>query len=250
VLELGRFLVSEVLEARSTDTLARWLLHTIADRLSQIESAGSPRQRVQLQNEAADLILKLWHHRAVLADGVDPLARFSRVFKSINLLLPDANPWQVRETTPEERTAVNLYNCLSYLTTSLMLLSVAALQDRSLTKRRMLANFLPKNEAAMLRHFERVEEIISADDVRTPESESIPEPLPRAVTEQYERVVRAWVERTKENLEDVTLALDRLSEARSKKETSSPIKPATERKRKTIKKRRSKAASVDLKKKA
>jgi hypothetical protein len=231
------------LEARSNDTLARWLLHTIADRLSQIESASSPRQKAQLENEAADLILKLWHHRAVLADGVDPLARYSRVFKSINLLLPESNPWQVRETTPEERTASNLYNCLSYLSTSLMLLSVAALQDRSLTKRRMLANFLPKNEAAMLRHFERVEAIIS-DDVSVPENESIPEPLPRGVTEQYERVVRAWVERTKENLEDVTLALDRVSESRWKKETSSPMKVATEQKKKTIKKRRSKAAPM------
>ena len=200
--------MSELLENRSTDTLARWLLHTIADRLTQIENAQGSRQREKLEKETADLILKLWRHRAMAADGLDPLSKYDRIFKSLSLLLPQANPWQVRETTAPERSAADLYNCLSFLSTALMLLSVNTFPDRPQAQRQMLMKFLPTNEAAMLLHFERVEAIVS-DNAAVPENANPSEP--RKLTESYEHIVRTWVEYTRSALDEVTLILDRLS---------------------------------------
>jgi hypothetical protein len=82
VLELGRFLVSEALGPRSNDTLCRWLLHAIAERIKLAEEEVNPSQRNDRENEAAELILRLWKHRAVAPIGIDPLARYERLFKS------------------------------------------------------------------------------------------------------------------------------------------------------------------------
>jgi hypothetical protein len=233
-LELGRFLVSELLENRSTDTLARWLLHTIADRLAQIENLKKSHQRNKLENEAADLILKLWRHRAMAADGLDPLSKYDRVFKSLSLLLPKANPWQMRETTAPERSAADLYNCLSLLSTALMLLSVNTFRDRPQAERRMLMRFLPTNEAAMLLHFERVEGIVS-DNANIPDNANPSEPEVPKFTELYEHIVRTWVEHTRGALDEVTLILDRLSESNKTRRGNSPSKRASEPKKKRSK---------------
>ena len=64
MLELGRFLVSEALGPRSNDTLSRWLLHAIAERIKLAEEEANPSQRNERENEAAELILRLWKHRA------------------------------------------------------------------------------------------------------------------------------------------------------------------------------------------
>ena len=225
--------MSELLERRSTDTLARWLLHTIADRLTQIENAQGSRQREKLENQAADLILKLWRHRAMAADGLDPLSKYDRIFKSLSLLLPKANPWQMRETTAPERSAADLYNCLSLLSTALMLLSLNTFRDRPQAEKRMLLKFLPTNEAALLLHFERVEKLVSSDANEFQRGDSF-EPVSPNPTELYEQTVRSWIEHTRGALDEVTLILDRLSESRTTSRGISPLSRAPEPKTKRI----------------
>ena len=82
MLELGRFLVSEALGPRSNDTLSRWLLHAIAERISLAENEADLSNRTKLQTEAADLILRLWKHRAAGPAGIDPLRQYEMLFKS------------------------------------------------------------------------------------------------------------------------------------------------------------------------
>lgn len=233
-MELGRFLVNELLENRSTDTLARWLLHTIADRLTRIDTCQKSRQKKKLENEAADLILKLWRHRAMAADGLDPLSKYDRVYKSLSLLLPKANPWQMRETTAPERSAADLYNCLSFLSTALMLLSVSTFRERPQAEKLMLMRFLPTNEAAMLLHFERVEKIVS-DDTDFQENANHSDSVPPKFTEMYESIVRSWVEHTRGALDEVTLILDRLSESNKTMQGDSQSRQVSEPKTKSSK---------------
>jgi hypothetical protein len=204
-LELGRFLVSEALGPRSNDTLSRWFLHAIAERIKLAEEEANPSQRKDRENEAAELILRLWKHRAVAPIGIDPLARYERLFKSLSILLPESNPWQARETTPTQRVAAELYRCLTSLSVSLLLLSVTERGDRSVEERDLLDKFLPTDEKAVLALFEHFDNLYNATSEDVPAKQS-----GRHLSKSSNTILattRAWLSRTIQAIEAVSTVL-------------------------------------------
>jgi hypothetical protein len=192
-LDLGRYLVDETLGERSNDTLSRWLLHAIAERIANVQSAKRISDRKRCEDEAADLILRLWKHRAVAPMGVDPLAKYDRVLMAFRSLLPGSNPWQTRDAQQNDRIAAKLYESFSMLTLSLLLIGLEDVQSRSATEKALHAEFLPANESAVLLLFEQIEDMVSAyaaGDKRAPPTEDTP-------PHRFERTksVQLWADR-------------------------------------------------------
>lgn len=205
MLELGRFLVSEALGPRSNDTLSRWLLHAIAERIKLAEEEANPSQRNERENEAAELILRLWKHRAVAPIGIDPLTRYERLFKSLSILLPESNPWQARETTPTQRVAADLYRCLTSLSVGLFLLSADNIERRSAGELVLLNRFLPTNEKAMLALLEEFEGLYaSVSKEALPKQEGGLESRPQSAVLP---IVRSWMSRTIQAIDALALTL-------------------------------------------
>jgi hypothetical protein len=205
-LELGRLLVSEFLGERDNDTLSRWFLHAIAERLLRVQQAKTAFQRKRAEDQASDLILRFWRHRKATNIGVDPLSRYDKLFEALQLLLPTANPWTMHQATATERLAANLFDCLSKLTTGLMLLGVPAAQLPA-GKRHLLAQFLPTNEAAMLRHFEYVEGLIISEDDKEKQSSSTSKEAHQLVAGDYIAIVQRLTKSTRETLAQIDAAL-------------------------------------------
>ncbi len=207
-MELGRFLVSEALGPRSNDTLSRWFLHAIAERIKLSEQEANPSTKTERENEAAELILRLWKHRAVAPVGIDPLARYESLFKSLSILLPESNPWQARETTPTQRVAADLYRCLTSLSVSLFLLSVDNIKGRSAKELDLLNRFLPINEKAMLALLEEFEGLFaSVSKEALPEQEGGLESKPLSAVLP---IVRSWMTRTTQAIDALASTLKSL----------------------------------------
>jgi hypothetical protein len=200
-LELGRFLVKEYLNERNTDTLSRWILHAIAERIARIEQSKKSADLPRLEGEAADLILKFWTHRAVGPKGVNPLAKYDRVLKAFRSLLPGASPWESREAERKDRVAAELYESLTMLTLSLLLVGLEPSERRSAEERALHNEFLPVNEAAVLLQFEQIENLFSLSErsvkPKVDNGESGSEVVDIA------DAVRSWAKRTAELSQEV-----------------------------------------------
>ena len=211
-MELGRYLVDECLGGRNNDTLSRWFLHAIAERLAASDTATNAAQKKQRESEASDLILRLWKHRSVVPMGIDPLAPYERVFQALRTLLPQANPWLVHERAANETVAAELYRCLSLLTVSMFLLSVEAIPRRSKTEKALHDVFLPFNEKALLHLFEQVEEVVSPklnSDTKREVSKA-----PKLTQREAAHTVRNLIERTRAALDEALVIVDRAEQGR------------------------------------
>jgi hypothetical protein len=206
VLELGRLLVSEFLGERDNDTLSRWFLHAIAERLLRVEQAKTGPQRKIAEDDASDLILRFWRHRKATNIGADPLSRYDKLFEALQQLLPTANPWTMNQAAETERLAANLFDCLSKLTTGLMLLGVSATQLPA-DKRLVLAQFLPTNEAAILRHFEYVEGLIREEAKEKQATNTSTEATHQLAAGDYIAIVQRLTKQARETLARVDVAL-------------------------------------------
>lgn len=195
-MELGRLLVSEYLEERDGDTLSRWFLHAIAERLLELNQAKGEKKRKGAQDAAADLILRFWRHRKATSLNVDPLSRFEKLFKSLELLLPKASPWLSQGVTQTEKLAAELFECLSSLTISLMLLGLSK-SDEDTHNRSLFARFLPTNERGMLDYFDHIERTLANQD-RAKEAETV-----SLQSRTVIQTVQAWTVLTRVNLDRV-----------------------------------------------
>src|SRR5262249_37307500 len=84
VLELGEHLVRELNLLESTDTLARWMAHHIAELMETVKKAKTPEDRRAAQKSAAESILKIWSHRQRLPGDAYPLARYREILKVLD----------------------------------------------------------------------------------------------------------------------------------------------------------------------
>jgi len=215
VLELGRYLVDECLGGRNNDTLSRWFLHAIAERLAACDAATNAAQKKQRESEAADLILRLWKHRSVVPMGIDPLAPYGRVFEALRSLLPQANPWRLLDSAANETVAAELYRCLSLLTIAMFLFSVEAIPKRSKSEKALHDVFLPFNEKAILHLFEQVEEFVSPklnSDTKQEVSKA-----PKMTQREAAHGVRNLIERTRAALDEALVIVDRAEQGRSRR---------------------------------
>src|SRR5712672_2173190 len=83
-LELGIHMVQELGLQQSSDTLSRWMVHHLAELMTASEKAVSPEEQTKATEAAANLILKVWEHRANLPGNVNPMNSFSGVLRVLN----------------------------------------------------------------------------------------------------------------------------------------------------------------------
>lgn len=92
-MALGQAIVRELeLDSRGA-VLQRWLAHHLAELMTEADQAVGPAKRAAEQ-QAVDIILKLWLHRRALPEQVDPLGGFRDAIHVLGRLLPEANPWR------------------------------------------------------------------------------------------------------------------------------------------------------------
>jgi hypothetical protein len=87
VLNLGKRLVAQLGVDEDIDTLSRWLAHTLAEKLIQIELAADD-QKAAFESEVVDLILKLWAHRRDFRRETQPFKELEPLAQTLLLLDP------------------------------------------------------------------------------------------------------------------------------------------------------------------
>ncbi|CAM4295861.1 hypothetical protein [Gillisia limnaea] len=60
ILKLGKKIISELELDYTVNTLARWMAHYLAELMGSIEACKSEDDKIKLQKECCNLILKLW----------------------------------------------------------------------------------------------------------------------------------------------------------------------------------------------
>jgi hypothetical protein len=243
ILELGSLLVSEYLEERDVDTLSRWFLHAIAERLVEFDKAKGQKTRKSAQDAAADLILRFWRHRKATNLNVDPLSRFEELFKSLELLLPKSNPWLWQRTSKTEKLAAEIFDCLSSLTVGFMLLSLTK-PDGEPGKRHLFTRFLPTNEQGVVGYFNFVARDLTKTD--SPDgSESVSLESMTVI-----ETVREWTLLARTKLDEVDRVLNEAATKLPEKAGAFKKKVAKKASPKSSKKKAAKKKSTAIKKRA
>ncbi|MFL9992413.1 hypothetical protein PQR34_14465 [Paraburkholderia sediminicola] len=85
-LELGKFLVSEITDHGSGDTLTIWLMHYIAEMIATAEKEGNSPLGRSAKKEAGEMILKLWEHRATLSGRANPMKEYVGALRLLHSL--------------------------------------------------------------------------------------------------------------------------------------------------------------------
>ncbi len=91
---LGHHLVTELGFSDSCDTLGKWMSHHLAEVMDRAEHEKNLEKREKYQQQAVELIFKIWEHRSSLNGEAYPLARFKGIIDSLSILSPEANVWK------------------------------------------------------------------------------------------------------------------------------------------------------------
>lgn len=91
IIKLGEKLIKELNLEYSSNTLARWISHYVAELISRINDAQSKNEKKQLQTECCNVILKLWSHRDDLPIK-QPLEDLKPVLEILKILQEDKEP--------------------------------------------------------------------------------------------------------------------------------------------------------------
>ncbi|ASE61575.1 Uncharacterised protein [Chryseobacterium gleum] len=91
IIKLGEKLIKELNLEYSSNTLARWMSHYIAELISGINAAESESEKKQLMTECCDVILKLWSNRDDLPIK-QPLEDLKPVLEILKILQEDKEP--------------------------------------------------------------------------------------------------------------------------------------------------------------
>ncbi len=89
ILALGEKLVGELKLLESTNTLARWMAHYVAERIEAAKTAP-PETRADEEARCAKAIFELWDHRAGLPDGARPFEGLKPVIETLAALDPES----------------------------------------------------------------------------------------------------------------------------------------------------------------
>lgn len=122
MLELGHHLVTELGFADSCDTLGKWMSHHLAEIMERVDTEESAEKKDNYQQQAVELILKIWRQRCSLHGHAYPLARFKGIIDSLSILSPEANMWERKGLGRYESLAadsfsmvVDLYRTLHFI---------------------------------------------------------------------------------------------------------------------------------------
>lgn len=91
MLALGEKLVDELKLVDTTNTLARWMAHYVAELIVRAKSAPAA-ERAQAEHECAQAILDLWAEAAAFPRSQGPFDSVDRVIDALHSLGPDGLP--------------------------------------------------------------------------------------------------------------------------------------------------------------
>lgn len=102
---MGKKIMAE-LGAGTCDTLTKWLSQLLAERIGWAESETTPKEKLLIENQTVDLILRIWRQRYQLPYGVGPFGKLEKAIDALSALEyqktnPFSRMWgQHREQTP------------------------------------------------------------------------------------------------------------------------------------------------------
>lgn len=83
ILKLGKAIVKELGMEPGVDTLGRWMVHYLSEKM--IEAEENPKA----SKECFETILKIWEHRWLLPRGNRPFENFEPILKVLKRINPD-----------------------------------------------------------------------------------------------------------------------------------------------------------------
>lgn len=99
VITLGKLLIKELGLENSTDTLARWMAHYIAEKIVLIEKMPDEAEKALVEKDCYETILKLWEHRWSFPPESQPLKDFAPILKTLQKINPEnESPFFYRPT--------------------------------------------------------------------------------------------------------------------------------------------------------
>ncbi len=126
---LGHHLTTELGFAESCDTLGKWMSHHLAEVMDCAENEEVPEKKSEYQNQAVELILKIWKHRGSLSGDAYPLARFRDIINALSLLSPEANVWERNRLGKYESLAADTFSMIIDLYRSLYFIEFVSLKS-------------------------------------------------------------------------------------------------------------------------
>lgn len=108
IIKLGKRLIEELKLEYTVNTLARWMVHYLAELIQNVEKCRSKEEKKKLQKECCDIILKIWSKKEDLPirqplENLKPIIELLKVFKKDELSylpnwleyrhLPHNNEW-------------------------------------------------------------------------------------------------------------------------------------------------------------
>ncbi len=105
VIALGKKIEQELRIEDDVDTLGRWMIHYIAELVDRAEKATGDQQDA-IHRECAEIIIKLWTHRASLSVRRYPLESFDKVMAAL-IRLRGERPYYFRGIDREEKPEIS-----------------------------------------------------------------------------------------------------------------------------------------------
>lgn len=110
ILTLGKAIVKELELDPGVDTLAKWMAHYVAEKISLAEKLSGDKKK-QAKEECFEIISKLWEHRWSIPHNKPFLQDFEPLFETLNKLNPNKDvpfflpPQFILETEKEIKTS-------------------------------------------------------------------------------------------------------------------------------------------------
>jgi hypothetical protein len=92
ILKLGKKLISELELVYTTNTLARWLGHYVAELIQTIKNCDDNDEKIKLQKECCNLILEIWDKRERIPFD-KPLSKLEPIINVLELLKKREHPF-------------------------------------------------------------------------------------------------------------------------------------------------------------
>jgi hypothetical protein len=164
IIKLGKRLIEELKLEYTVNTLARWMVHYLAELIQNVEKCKSEQEKKKLQKECCDIILKVWSKKENLPmrqplEDLKPIIELLKVFKKDELsFLPN---WLEYRHLPSNNEWATFIDLVKNNTEKLFLTVISTNLNKDLllkTSDWFIENkdFLSDDEKDFLQHFEMI----------------------------------------------------------------------------------------------
>lgn len=164
IIKFGKRLIEELKLEYTVNTLARWMVHYLAELIQNVEKCKSEQEKKKLQKECCDIILKVWSKKENLPmrqplEDLKPIIELLKVFKKDELsFLPN---WLEYRHLPSNNEWATFIDLVKNNTEKLFLTVISTNLNKDLLSKTsdwFIENkdFLSDDEKDFLQHFEMI----------------------------------------------------------------------------------------------